>query len=127
MAKRIEWTVRIIIHYESGIDQRHAGRDGWWLGEALRYAGLSARLAEFSEPNRREVFELYAPRGVEPKVWADQNAARLRSFGVDAAAAPRWSALTYFEQSDEQRRMANATTPAQERRLQDEGQYPRKS
>lgn len=88
MTKQV-WTVRIILRETD----RWFGRDGWWLGEALRYAGVSSKLETFEDPHR-EVYEL---RGLGTKVWADQNAARLRSFGMDAAAAPRWSESGYEE------------------------------
>lgn len=105
MAKQV-WTVRIIIR-QTGLDRQHAGRDGWWLGEALRYAGISSHLATFEDPHR-EVYELRCPdpRGIDTKIWADQNAARLRSFGMDAAAAPRWSSegLAYQQHYREQMR-----------------------
>lgn len=103
--KKQEWTVRIIVHHnyeEAGpdnnrqsvlLEQARAARDSAWLGEYLRYAGITKRLAEFQDsPRRREVFELYCPNPKvhDTKQWAEMNSARLRSFGIDAAAAPKW-------------------------------------
>lgn len=86
--KKQEWTVRIVVFFEQ--DRDHAGL---WLGELLRYAGLSRRLAEFKD---REVFELQSrlPASHDTKVWAEQNAARMRSFGINAAAAPMWDGFS---------------------------------
>jgi hypothetical protein len=103
VAKKIEWTVRIIVHHNLQPCEHTAAksnlnsRDAWWLGEALRYAGISSRLGTFSGPGeaQREVFELRCPEPskTDTKVWAEQNASRLCSFGLDAAAAPSraWS------------------------------------
>lgn len=92
--RKQEWTVRIVIHHDDR-HERHtieAERDAWWLGEALRYAGLSRKLAEFTAGGPREVFELQCrlPASYNTRVWAEQNAARLRSFGLNAVAAPMW-------------------------------------
>lgn len=39
-------------------------------------------------------FDLFPPQrkgySVDGKVWAEQNAARIASFGFNAVAAPRW-------------------------------------
>ena len=104
--KKQEWTVRIIVHHDYGpiagesvgrimqaTEEARRARDSAWLGEYLRYAGLTRRLAEFQEgEKRREVFELYCPnpKQHDTKQWAEMNSARLRSFGLDAAAAPKW-------------------------------------
>lgn len=34
-------------------------------------------------------FDMYPPRDVDDKMWAEQNAERTKSFGFNAAAAPR--------------------------------------
>ena len=82
--KKREWTVRIVVWFENDCD-----RAGFWLGELLRYAGLSRRLAEFPD---HEVFELQSrlPASHDTKAWAEQNAARMQSFGLNAVAAPIW-------------------------------------
>lgn len=96
--RKREWTIRIIIHHEAGVDRRFADRDSWWLGEALRYAGISRRLATFENP-AREVFEIRRAGEPGTETWAHMNAERLRSFGMDAAAAPAWGNMTYEEQT----------------------------
>ncbi len=86
--RKIEWTVRIVVWRRQ---DGHPDRDraSLWLGEFLRYAGLSRRLGDFTD---REVFELQCrlPASHDTKIWAEQNAARLRSFGINAVAAPMW-------------------------------------
>jgi hypothetical protein len=113
--KKQIWTVRIIVHhdYSDNADrrrQRSASRDAAWLGEFLRYAGISNWLAEFTDGEKsREVFELRCPdpRGIDTHVWADHNAGRLRSFGLDAAAAPEWNSLSYSERQVDTERLQN--------------------
>jgi len=78
-----EWTVRITVPQ----DGRDYNRCGLWLGELLRYAGLSRRLQE----NPEEVYELYCPKGTsDDKSWAKRNSERIRSFGIGAFAARKW-------------------------------------
>lgn len=86
MAKKQEWTVRIVNHLPSRPLENTNLLPGIWV-EQLRYMGFAKELADFEN---RTVIEFYAPRGADSKVWADQNAARMRSFGIDAAAAPAW-------------------------------------
>lgn len=86
MAKKQEWTVRVIV-YETG---NSLDLPGIWM-EQFRYMSYARELANFDNPGRT-VLEFYCPdkKGQDTKVWADQNAARMRSFGIDAAAAPKW-------------------------------------
>lgn len=89
-----EWTVRLI---NWGEDDPTVTRPtfrtrnrlpGLWV-EQLRYMGFARELKSFQDPPR-QVIEIYAPRDCDSKVWADHNAGRMRSFGLDAAAAPKW-------------------------------------
>lgn len=91
MARKQEWTVRVVV-WETG---NSLDLPGIWV-EQLRYLGYARELASFDEP-ARTVVEFYCPnqRGMDTKVWADQNAARMRSFGIDAAAAPKWADEQY--------------------------------
>lgn len=85
------WTVRIIVHEDSPLDLRNARRDSLWLGEILRYAGHSRVLHCGPDRPDRTVYELRPPHGPgDHRQWAESNAARLRSFGINAAAAPEW-------------------------------------
>lgn len=94
--RKTVWTVRIVLDYTypaqmGRMEEMRNGRDAWWLGEALRYAGFSRRLEETTD---RGVYELRCPHGNDGHVWATQNAERLRSFGLNAQPAPAWDGLT---------------------------------
>lgn len=85
MARKTIWTVRVIV-----FDTRNGlYLSGPWQ-EALRYMGHVRVLAHFDNPDR-DVLEFGAPKGLDARVWCEQNAARMRSFGIDAAPAPRWA------------------------------------
>lgn len=96
MAKKQVWTVRVVNWQDRnstafalasmGTTRNHL--PGVWL-EQLRYMGHAKELASYDD---RNVIELYCPESTkhDTKVWAEQNAARMRSFGIDAAAAPQW-------------------------------------
>lgn len=96
MKRKIEWTIRVINYGDDPaesaqrvIGSRNCHLRGLWV-EQLRYMGYVAELDKLENPTRN-VLEFYAPKGLDSKVWADQNAARMRSFGIDAAAAPKWN------------------------------------
>lgn len=57
--------------------------------ESLRYAGLIT--VHEVDPNglTNVCFDLLPPHGVNDKVWAEQNAERMRSFGFNAVKAPK--------------------------------------
>lgn len=84
-----EWTVRVVQFRPFPLNNDFL--TGMWV-EQLRYMGHCKLLAEFDDPDRM-VIEFYAPdphSAQQTKVWAEQNAARMRSFGVNAVAAPKW-------------------------------------
>lgn len=72
-----------------------------WL-ENLRYAGIinyHVRSEQVPHPTEvgefqyKSLFDIYAPSHIGKtgsKFWAEQNAARMRSFGINAQAAPKW-------------------------------------
>lgn len=93
MARKVEWTVRVVNHGGDGPreDPDPNRLRGLWV-EQLRYMGYAKELASFEDP-RRQVLEFYAPKGLDSKAWAEQNAARMRSFGIDAAATPKWDSI----------------------------------
>jgi hypothetical protein len=63
------------------------------LLEQLRYAGVINWIKDEAD---RVIFDLYPPTGVSStKAWAEANAARIRSFGINAAAAPDWIKVTF--------------------------------
>lgn len=86
MAKKREWTVRVVNRRDSSDHLR-----GAWV-EQLRYMGFAKELADYCTHN---VIEFYAPRGADSEIWAEQNAARMRSFGLDAVKAPKWDEDRY--------------------------------
>ena len=91
MPRKQEWTVRVVQITSDQIPAPLAKRDelpGVWI-ECLRYMGLAHELATLDNPERN-VIEFYAPHGYDSQVWANQNADRMRSFGINAAAAPKW-------------------------------------
>lgn len=53
------------------------------LIECFRYAGLVV-------VHNDDIFDILPPHGVDSKVWAEQNAARISSFGYNAVSAPEW-------------------------------------
>lgn len=82
MAKR-KMAVRVVL-----TDQQD---DQWGtLIEQLRYAGLLDRHDNVGTGNSK-CFDLLPPHGVDGDVWAEQNAQRMQSFGINAVAAPAWN------------------------------------
>lgn len=80
MAKKMQWTIRVV-------NRKDAARiSGLWI-EQLRYMGHIRELAMHDD---REVLEFCSPAGQDNTVWCEQNAARMRSFGIDAVVAPKW-------------------------------------
>lgn len=82
--KKPGWVVRIT--YDSIVPEGSfsEGRFRRFI-ESLRYA----QLAEVHEESNK-VFDLIAPRGLDSKIWATQNAERMESQGLNAVAAPAW-------------------------------------
>jgi hypothetical protein len=76
------WTVRLIW---GSTDPRD--RSGLLL-EQLRYAGHVRILAERAD---YQIVEIPCPKGLNDKVWSEQNAARMKSFGLNAVPAPQWA------------------------------------
>lgn len=67
------------------------------LIEQLRYAGLLSIIKETDYENPdptgsdygvNGVYRLHAPAGVDTKVWAEQNAARMKTFSINAEVVP---------------------------------------
>lgn len=85
------WTVRVI-NFEDTPGAVRNCLPGVWI-EQLRYMGHVRELASLEDPPRN-VLEFYCPdpKAHDTRIWAEQNAARMRSFGIDAAAAPVWDA-----------------------------------
>lgn len=59
------------------------------LIEQLRYAGIVSIVKEDTVDGMDTTYmlELRAPKGVDARVWADQNARRMQSFGINAEAS----------------------------------------
>lgn len=62
--------------------------------ECLRYAGLITphNSDEFIIVDgigcAKQVFDIECPHGLDSKVWSEQNAKRMKSFGYNAVSAP---------------------------------------
>lgn len=69
---------------------------GAW-SESLRYMGYLTVVKEYDGKDGYEVVDISAPRGLDSKSWADSNAARMRTMGINAAAAPEWKNGTKLE------------------------------
>jgi hypothetical protein len=67
--------VRIVIPWET------KPIDGGFV-DCLRYAGVLS----VHDTESAQCLEISAPKGLIGKVWAEQNAARMRSFGYNAVA-----------------------------------------
>lgn len=91
------WAVRIILQDdgrdvgilidEMGIKYRGLGT---WI-TILDRMGLMKRLQEFDKPG--EIFEIYPPDHIgesEQNQWANTMAEYVKSFGINATAAPEW-------------------------------------
>lgn len=59
------------------------------LIEQLRYANLVHVVKESTDDLNQTVYmlELVAPKGMDQRVWVDQNAKRMQSFGLNAQAS----------------------------------------
>lgn len=84
------WVVRIIqrYEYETALDKilENPMPESWV--ECLVHAGMADRV-ETGEDNHL-VFDLLPPAGVtNTRAWAEAEAGRIKSFGMNAAAAPR--------------------------------------
>lgn len=86
-----QWVVRVVNPIPSHNPKRTWGPSmhGAWV-ESLRRMGYLRVVRPYDGRNPYEVFEISAPRGVDSKIWADGNAERMKTFGIDAAAAPEW-------------------------------------
>lgn len=95
-----EWVVRVVnmtrvdAPLSFGVGALNVGM----LIECLRYAGCVTKVSEDEEVEvagetyYKEVFDIHAPRDIGKgftRSWAEQNAKRIQSFGVNAAAAPK--------------------------------------
>lgn len=91
MSKKQEWTVRVVNVFDRTIGRGlYHELPSLWV-EQLRYLGHLKVLAEHDD---RSVLEFCAPKGSDSKVWSDMNAERMRSFGINAASAPKWDSAT---------------------------------
>lgn len=89
MAKKKVYTVRVI----NFLDHRDT-LPGLWV-EQLRHLGYLKILGE-NQPGKgvpRQVLEFRPPSAASSQVWADMESARMRSFGLNAVAAPEWEPM----------------------------------
>ena len=78
--------VRIIMSNDDALGIQPTDQVRLFL-EQLRYAGI-VKICKDDE--LRMVIDLYAPKGVIADSWAESNANRMRSFGINAVKAPAW-------------------------------------
>lgn len=104
MAKQ-EWTVRVInpTPYRPGRRIGSVELPGLWVEQMRRlgylreikgYDGEHAKDPVTGElmDSQSQVLELYCPNATKHDThgWADMNADRMRSFGINAVATPKW-------------------------------------
>jgi hypothetical protein len=84
MPKKQNWVVRIVLNENESVK--------WGiLVECLRYAGTLSRVNLNGTTDEDKVWDLHCPykgSSIQTDVWAKQNADRMRSFGMNATAAP---------------------------------------
>lgn len=98
-----QWTIRVINPVPYGPTRRigHVGLPGVWVEQLRRlgvlkvlreYDGFHAKTEKGDYVDGAEVLEIRCPdaRGLDLRMWAESNAARMRSFGINAVAAPEW-------------------------------------
>ena len=93
MPRKQKWVVRVIASKTEVMGLQPDQTLSMFL-EQLRYAGLVSICKEEWDKNGerdRIVFDIYPPKGVDAQIWADQNAKRMKSFMINAAAAPAWN------------------------------------
>lgn len=81
---KLLWVVRIVVPVD---DTLAGGSFRKWL-EQMRYAGIVHLIRRDDEGY---CFDFYPPRnvnGVDSKEWADRQASRMISFGINAVPAP---------------------------------------
>lgn len=87
MPNKKEYVVRIALNANNSDDLSTPVVSDKFL-ECLRYAGIASTTHETS--NEGVMFDLYPPRYInDSKMWAEQNAKRINTFGVNAVCAPR--------------------------------------
>jgi hypothetical protein len=93
MPSKQQWTVRVVVFED---DRLAPTLSGVWV-EQLRYMGVMRELPESlatttDTVKKHTVYEFSCPNrhGMDTKVWAEANAARMQSFGFLAAATPKW-------------------------------------
>lgn len=98
MAKKQVWTVRVVnMRPDKPLENTNL-LPGLWV-EQLRYMGVLKVLLDFEGGSRRQVLEFHYPhdsRGIDTERWALMQASRMRSFGINAIAAPAWPVTDNF-------------------------------
>lgn len=89
------WTVRLVMFNSSTMNPPIPGV---WIKQ-FRHMGLLRVLEVLEEGtlSERTVLEFEYPgsaRGIDTKIWAEQESERMKSFGINAAAAPKWAGST---------------------------------
>jgi hypothetical protein len=97
---KTKYVVRVVQLTQSDPRKRRGGNDmpGIWL-EQLRYMGVINWITQDEQmlnvdPDGsvfKNVFDIHAPfRSFDTKIWSEQNASRMQSFGINAVSAPEW-------------------------------------
>ena len=92
MAKKRRYVVRVVMFKDEHALERKPGnvsftRNMGTFLECLRYAGL---VTIHQDDGKHVTFDLHAPRGLDDAVWAQHNADRMQTFGINAVKAPEW-------------------------------------
>jgi hypothetical protein len=80
----VKYTVRVVMFKNSRLNPPIPGI---WL-EQMRHLGVCRILGENDD---RAVLEFPAPAGTMTQTWANMEADRMQSFGLNAVAAPTWT------------------------------------
>lgn len=97
MARKKEWVVRVV--QCEGDPHLVPKLPGEWI-ESLRYAGLLVNHPVDQRGITRECFDIRPPHGANSKAWAEMNAKRMKSFSINAAAAPSIEEPTFAEETE---------------------------
>ena len=95
MPRKTEYVVRVVIPAKPDPTPENMVERAFMMNmiggdflDCLRYAGF---VHVHHDNEERQTFDLLCPlpKSYNNKVWAEQNAARMRSFGYNAVVAPR--------------------------------------
>lgn len=88
MPRKIEYVVRVVFTHDPLEPVHQTAATFGTLIESLRYMG---HIDVIDENETRTVVDFHCPDAhtLDTKIWSEQNAARMRSFALNAVVAPR--------------------------------------